>query len=372
MSSGPPRLSDNERLVLDLIRRSEPIRRSQLHARTPLTQPSVHRIVDGLIAKGLVTIGRLVAQGPGKPSPELLLDRSHAYSVGVSVNTDAITLCLADIACEPVDQVRIAGRSHDRATALDLIATEARRMLDDQGATEQQLVGVCLALPAFFVAPDVMNPPQPLHDWGLIDLRAELSRRFAASCYLENNATTGAIGESLVGVGRWAPNLVYLSFNYGFGGGVIIDGRPYVGAHGNAMEIGRLFTDDELSSRPALGLLLEHLDRHGVHVATVDELAERFDPTWEGVGSWVDASLPVLNRAIWAASAVVDPDAIVFGGEIPDALARLLIDRVEPHATQHYRYGRRIPVPALVPSEVPDVGAALGAALVPLKAQLLP
>ena len=42
-------VSDNERLILDVIRRQEPIVRSLIHSQTPFTQPSVHRILDNLI-----------------------------------------------------------------------------------------------------------------------------------------------------------------------------------------------------------------------------------------------------------------------------------------------------------------------------------
>lgn len=367
-----PRLRDSERRVLDLIRRGEPIRRAALAAQTSLSQPTVHRIVTTLEGHGLVRRGRVVAHGPGKPSPELWLDRRRVRSLGVSVTTDAISLCLVDLGGTPVQQAQVTGRSTDAAAALDLIADEADHLLGADGDELVTLVGVCLALPAYFLDATQVSPPAPLRDWGGRDLAAELARRFPVPCHLENSATTGAIGESLVGVGRWASTFVYLSFNHGFGAGIVIDGQPYRGANGNAGEISRLFTDAESGHRPALAGLLAQLRTHGVDVDGVQALRERFDPDWPGVADWVELVAPQLNRAIWACSAVVDPEAIVLGGELPAALARLLLARIEPHATRHHRSHRAIPTPVMVASELPAGGSALGAATVPLKATLLP
>jgi predicted NBD/HSP70 family sugar kinase len=370
MNEGPLEVSDNERVILDLIRREEPIRRSAIHGAVPLSQPSVHRILDGLIGRGLVEVGRATANGPGKPSPEILLDRRHHYSVGISVNTDALTICLANLACEPVHQVSFEGRSSDRVAALTLIHAETRRMLSAADATEEQLVGICLAVSGFFLSPSTMNPPEPLLDWGLIDLHAELARHFTTATYIENNATTGAIGESLIGIGRWSNNFAYLSFNYGFGGGAIIDGRPYLGANGNALEISGMYSEQESAGRPALASLIEHLNRHGHEITTVEELRSRFDPNWNGVESWVEATLPALNRALWAIRAILDPEVIVFGGEIPQALAEMFIERASLYGTDTHRYGQAMPAPELLYTQAAEVGASLGAALVPLKARL--
>ncbi|UXN75898.1 hypothetical protein N8D56_27290 (plasmid) [Devosia sp. A8/3-2] len=42
-----------------------------------------------------------------------------------------------------------------------------------------------------------------------------------------------------------------------------------------------------------------------------------FDPGWPGVAEWVDEVTPAYNRMINAIRAVIDPQAIVFGGQAP-------------------------------------------------------
>ncbi len=62
-------ISDNERLLLDIIRRNEPITRSLIHSQTPFTQPSVHRILDNLIDKQLITVGEARVSRARKTQP---------------------------------------------------------------------------------------------------------------------------------------------------------------------------------------------------------------------------------------------------------------------------------------------------------------
>lgn len=286
-------ISDNERLLLDIIRRNEPITRSLIHPLTPFTQPSVHRILNNLIDKQLITVGEARVSGPGKPSPEICLNRTSYYSVGILVNTDAITIYLANLACEPMSKISFEGQSHNRDYALQRIQQEVHTMLEGVGTTENNLAGICLSIAGSFTGEkNQVNASLPLKEWSLVDLGALLSRYFQAPISVENNATAGAIGESLIGVGRWADTFVRLSFNYGFGGGVIIDGKPFYGAHGNALDISAIYDDDSMPKRPALELLIQHLNACGVNIQTVAELRTQFDPNWPGVAEWIEQTLP--------------------------------------------------------------------------------
>ena len=52
-----------------------------------------------------------------------------------------------------------------------------------------------------------------------------------------------------------------------------------------------------------------------------------FDPNWPGVAEWVEITVPAYNRLVNALCAIADPQAIVFGGQIPARLAQMLIER---------------------------------------------
>ena len=66
----------------------------------------------------------------------------------------------------------------------------------------------------------------PLRDKAryLFDLRGKFEERFDMPVWVENDGNAAAIGESLVGVGRWAKDFVYMYIATGLGGGVILNG----------------------------------------------------------------------------------------------------------------------------------------------------
>ncbi|AYG68790.1 MULTISPECIES: ROK family transcriptional regulator [unclassified Rhizobium] len=363
-----PLASENERLILDIVRRHEPIPRATITAQTNLTQQSVHRLVETLMARGLLRAGAPLKGARGQPSPTIELARQAAYSIGISVNTDAVTLSVADFGCDIIGQETFKGVPVDRKATLAALAQELDFLLNEQTLSRDSLVGLGFAMSGFFVGDNRhFNAPEPLRDWSLIDLQPELEDAFGLPVWLENNATTGAIGESLRGVGRWCQTFAYLSFNYGFGGGLVLEGRPYLGFHGNAGEFSVIYNPDEAPRRPALQYLIRILRENGIEIGSIEELKQDFDPSWPGVESWLSETMPMLDRLIATLAGVLDPQAIVFGGQLPLRLGQMIIDRMNVPSQRPHRYGVAPLGPRLVLSETKGDASAIGAALLPLK-----
>ena len=363
-----PLASENERLILDIVRRHEPIARAAITAHTNLTQQSVHRLVEALMTRGLLRSAAALKGTRGQPSPTIELVKEAAYSVGVSINTDCAILSLADFGCNIIAQETLEMVPSDRGITLAALAQTLQSILTKHTLTRDRLVGLGFAMSGFFVLENhAFNAPEPLQDWSLIDLRPELEEVFELPVWLENNATTGAIGESLRGVGLWCPTFAYLSFNYGFGGGLVLEGRPYLGFHGNAGEFSVVYTPDEAPRRPALQYLISSLQKNGVDIASIQELRQNFDPSWPGVESWLGDTMPMLDRLIATLVGVLDPQVIVFGGQLPPELGRMMISRVSMPSERRHRYGVAPGEARLVLSETKGDAAAIGAALLPLK-----
>lgn len=365
-SSHADTVSTNQRDLLNLIRENQPIRRSALAGMTDLTQQSVHRILASLEELNLIKSERGETSGPGKPSPNIVLNDTARFGVGILVNTDSVVLALAGLNCTPIATRRCTIDVSKRGPALDAIEAEVTQLLIDENVPREAVQGIGFTLPGFFVEGRVMfNAPELLRDWSLIDLRPEIMRRFDLPVTLENSANAGAIGETLGPLGNRYKNFVYLGFDYGFGGAIVINGRLHAGRAGNAGELSAIWTEDEAQHRPAMGLLLTHLKQNGIVLSGIDELRREFDPDWPGLQEWVDQTMPHLNRLISGLTGILDPEAIVFGGQIAPQLAQILIERVS--FPDQYRYSRPPPLPDLVPgSDIKDP-AASGVAQLPLK-----
>ncbi|EPN63101.1 ROK family transcriptional regulator [Pseudomonas syringae pv. actinidifoliorum] len=363
LSSHQP-LSLNERKLLDILRRRGAITRATVSAEMDLAQQSVHRLIEELISRGLLRSGERVKNGRGQPSPRIELVNEAVYAIGVSINTDSAVVCVADLGCNVLEQVTLRTPPLSRNSTLDSLTKTIERMLQRNGIEADRVIGMGFAIAGFFLENRQINAPEPLRDWSLIDLQPVLEERFGMPVWLENNATTAAIGESLVGVGAWASNFIYLSFNFGFGAGVVINGKPYFGSHGNAGEI-TLYSDEESINRPALRYLLEELHQSGVQVDSIEDLRLRFDPNWPGVDAWLKRIQPTLDRLVNALAGLFDPQAVVFGGQLPAELGQRLIAATTFWGT--HRYNSPPPRPRLLLSETNGDAAAIGAALVPLK-----
>lgn len=310
-------LSHNQRVVLDVVRRKGPLPRAAIAPETQLTQPWVHRLVEELLSSGWLLAGKPLKGGRGQPSVSISLARTAAYSVGISVETDHIQLCVADLACQVVAQRELTSPPPQRQDTLRLVNSALDEILHEHAIDRARVVGVGVAISGFFVnGGRQINAPEPLRDWSLIDLKPVLSEALGLPVSLLNDATAAAIGESLVGVGRWAKTFCYLSFLYGFGAGLIIDGKPYFGRHGNAGEVS-LFVPDDSEQRPALRYLLKELQSHGVDVSSIEQIRQRFDPNWPGVDAWVARIQPQIDRTVNALAGLFDPEAIIFGGQLP-------------------------------------------------------
>jgi glucokinase len=74
-------------------------------------------------------------------------------------------------------------------------------------------------------------------------LKAELERRLGWPVLLENDANAAAVGEMWLGAARDCRDVISVTLGTGVGGGVILDGRLWRGAHGSAGEIGHTTVD---------------------------------------------------------------------------------------------------------------------------------
>ena len=89
----------------------------------------------------------------------------------------------------------------------------------------------------------VVTSSPNLPGWHDIPLRETVSSKYKFRTFLINDASAAALGEHQFGVGRGVDNLIYLTVSTGIGGGIIINGRLYLGVRGSAGEIGHMTID---------------------------------------------------------------------------------------------------------------------------------
>ncbi|WP_319496205.1 ROK family transcriptional regulator [uncultured Cohaesibacter sp.] len=358
----PCLLTASERKIMATIKQSGPIARSEITHETELAQQTVHRIVDSLEQRGYLQFGDAVITGRGKPSPTVALHTDNFASIGLSISTDHVRLCLLDLSGNPLAQeTELLAAS--RPEQVVKLVRDKIGCWRDQGIGNRSIVGIGISMQGFRTGPDdLFQPPDLLSAWQALPLESYLSKELEIPAFAENNATASAVAEYFLGAGKNCNTLTYLSFNHGFGAGIYSNNRPFLGGHGNAGEIGALYLSNELDRRPALSELIRTLNAKGQNLSCVMDLTSRFDAKWPGVAEWLEEVKPQLQLALRALQATVDPEAIFFGGEAPDDLRHLLME-----AAQGAFRDQRLPRPALIVSALPGDPAHLGAGLLPLR-----
>jgi glucokinase len=85
----------------------------------------------------------------------------------------------------------------------------------------------------------VLSPPN-LPGWDRVPVVRFFESRFGGRAFLMNDANANALAEWRFGAGRGSRSMVFLTAGTGMGAGLIIDGRLYEGACGNAGEVGHV------------------------------------------------------------------------------------------------------------------------------------
>jgi predicted NBD/HSP70 family sugar kinase len=362
-------VSARERQVLSLIRRYGPLTRSDLIRITQLPGAAVFRVTEDLAARGLLELGASVAQGPGKPSTLVTLRADALATVGLSVMTDFAEAVLLDFTGEvrAVRELTVPGMGCD--AVLDRLADFINEAGPGAGFARDAIFGLGVAVAGFFVGDGArMNPAAPLDDWALKDLHAIVSNRIGLDVEIENIANAAAVGERLLGVGRWAESFAYINVAHGLGSGLILKGDLHRGRHGNAGEIGAMLDVHSDLPVPNLETLRAALAREGVETTGVTDLVTRYHDDWPGVEAWVDWAAPSFSLLASMFRQTLDCDAIVIGGRLPRALAERIVASVRwPDQTIPQRRNIGLPPPKLAPAEVATRAAAIGAAAIPLR-----
>jgi predicted NBD/HSP70 family sugar kinase len=365
----------NQRVILQAIRVGAPITRVTLAQISGLTPPAVANITKRLVDDGLILEAGRVQGARGQPAMNLMINPDGCLSIGVNIDRDHITIVLLDL----LGAVR-ARASQDIEFPLPtdvakFCKVQIRKMLAAWKGEPPRLSGIGVALPDDLGRVDLPHRPAGYDVWSSADVGKLLADILPLPVFLENDAAAAALGELQFGHGLRKPSFFYVLISSGLGGGLVVEGDYFRGAQGRSGEIGFLpVSSPQTSARSlqevvSLSALYAHLEAGGIAVSRPDQLTDLTPQGQALVENWIALSAELLVQPFVAISCVVNPEAIYVGGRLPDDL----IDRLV--AAVNARLAKIEDVPALARVERAATsadGPAVGAALLPFMAQLLP
>jgi len=277
------------------------------------------------------------------------------------------------------------------------LAAEGRRRFGADG-----VAGIGLAVPGLVdetrgVALRAVNLP-----WRDLALAAVVGARLGLPALLSHDVRAAAAAEAALGAGRVSDDFLFVAIGTGIGAAIVHGGRPFLGAHGRAGELGHVVVEPDgppcgcgargcleaIASAAAIergyaaggggvggdgrageggggraGAGDGESDRAaaGASAREVAALAQAGDPVAREV--WARAAR-ALGAALADAVALLDPGLVVVGGGLAEAGAQLL----DPVAEELAARSRLGPPPRVVAAELGADAGCRGAALLAWRA----
>jgi predicted NBD/HSP70 family sugar kinase len=223
---------------------SGPLSRSDLVARTGLTRSAIRGLIGELVAGNLVFEGPAALDGtPGRPSPLVRADPNGAVVLALEIAVDSLAAATVGLGGEVFDHVRVdlpTRRSSvsDIVTVLVDLATDLRGRLQ----SEDSMVGVGVAVVGVVRRSDGMVSVAPNLGWRDEPLGAILTEALGMDVPIAfaNESDLAVLAEHRRGAARDIDDVLLVWGSIGVGGGLIVDGRPLIGAAGYGGEVGHI------------------------------------------------------------------------------------------------------------------------------------
>ncbi|HVE93262.1 MAG TPA: ROK family glucokinase [Actinomycetota bacterium] len=288
------------------------------------------------------------------------------------------------IAAGVVDELGRVVRSERMPSDLDDAAELERAVRDLVGrldAPDAAAVGVGAAgIVDFESGRYLYGPNTGLRD---VPMREVVAGAVGRPVVVDNDANCAAWAEHRFGAGKGTRHFICVTLGTGVGGGIVIDGRPYRGAHGGAAEIGHMLADPDgplcgcgrlgCWEQFASGRALERMAREELGAGATGALAAvgagslRGETVTRAARDGDEVAVRIVNRLAewigWGFASLVnvfDPERIAVGGGLArewdllaDRAVRAMRERVE---APDYR-----PLPDIVAAELGGEAGMVGA-----------
>lgn len=228
----------NRRIMLNLIRRHQPISRADLARHSGLQPSTVSVITEQLIRERWVTEGAIGRAPRGRRPRFLHLNKERVGIIGVNIRPARTTMALADLDAHFVAQESLPTLPNP-AQFIDELAGRLKALMRTHPEITYEGIGVSLPGRVDLATQRLVFAPNLA--WSDVDLRTPLERATGLPVDLENAANACALAE--IWFGRHTEgirNLVALTVSEGIGGGIVLNGQLVRGSSGVAGEVGHI------------------------------------------------------------------------------------------------------------------------------------
>lgn len=228
-------------------------------------------------------------------------------------------------------------------------------------ARDESTVAVGIGVPGLVTKGVVLASPNIAQSTN-VKVKETLENLTKLPVSVGNDANCFALAEARMGAGKGKSVVAGITFGTGVGGGIVLDGKIFEGAHGYAAEFGHMLMQPGKPPYPTedtRGEVEQFLS--GTAMGKRCEAAQSPEDYLDGAAcSFMQPD--IYREVAWLCTNllyVLDPDVIIFGGSAGHSLAKH-VDAIETELKKWLMPGT--PLPTIVAATTKDAGI-LGAAL---------
>jgi predicted NBD/HSP70 family sugar kinase len=327
--------SHNRSLVLQTLYTQGAQSRADVARETGLTRVTVSDLVAELITEGLVVeLGQREDARPGKPATLIDIDRTgfHVVALDLSEHT-RFRGAVLDLDGGIVAQAEVALDGATGEPAVQLV----HELLDGLLAlTTTRVLGIGVGSPGI-VEPNGVVHSAPNLGWTDLPLQERLAAAFHLPVHVANDANVAVLAEHASAPG----DLILIKVGHGVGAGLIVGGRPVLGAGSAAGEIGHVVVGTDGGPRCACGkhgcleawLAVPRLTAELERLGYTDAAASAREETLREAGRRLGIVLAPVVGALNLSEVVLSGPAELLDGPLLEATVETL--RIRTMAEHH-------------------------------------
>ncbi|MEM9341539.1 MAG: ROK family transcriptional regulator [Pseudomonadota bacterium] len=325
--------SHNRQMVLDRVRQAGQIGRAEIARGSGLSTQAVSNIISDLLSDGLISEQGRKSTGRGQPPVQYGLNPCGGYAVGIEIRPDAIFAAVLDLCGTPLATLRRVLKARDLAGVTKAVVAAKEAIIAKADIPENKVLGAGIVMPGPFGRTGLSGTGSEFSIFHDLSPSAWFTDALGLPVAVENDANAAAVAERVAGVASGLDTFAFLYFGNGLGLGLMHRGRLVTGAFGNAGEIGHIPVASNGKTVPlesAISRLSvqKHLADAGLTVDSSDGLAVAYAAQNPTIIAWLNGAAEPLSNAITVIENMFDPDTVILGGAMPDAILDHLIASV--------------------------------------------
>lgn len=232
----------NRSLILNMIRKQEPISKTDIAKQLSVSPTTVSTAVSELIKEGFVREDGTGQSSGGRKPVNLRFHPDGKQIIAVSITNTDLTIGLLNMAAEIVTKKHYNFPDFAGEKVVAYTIQSLQEFFKQQKGSVNYL-GISITAPGIVDAKEgriIYNSQLELNE---VDFVEQVTKKFQMKTWLENDVKALALAEKEFGNANDSRHMVYVKISDGVGAGVVVNNQIFRGHNGGAGEFGHTSVD---------------------------------------------------------------------------------------------------------------------------------